>query len=103
MCADDGGVDDDAFFIYFYVQCLEDRRPVPAVRPVRKAVVDRLPRAKALGQITPRNARFCSIEHRIDERPVIELGRRAPSLGNGNAHHRPLRIGQSMAVRHAQL
>jgi hypothetical protein len=103
MCADDGGVDHDTFFVDLYSKCPEDGRPVTTLRPVREPVEDRLPGAKALWEIAPRYARFRAVEHRIDKPPVVEFGLRATFLGDGDAYHRPLRIGQSMAERHAQL
>jgi hypothetical protein len=96
-------VNHHSFVVGLKLQCLEDRCPMTAVRPVRKAVEHGLPRPEALGQITPRDPCLRAIQDRIDEGSVIEFRRRAPALGHDDAEHRPLGIGQSMAVGHAQL
>jgi len=101
VCSDDRGVEDGAVFVYFELERFEDRGPVTAQGPVRESVEDGLPRAKALRKISPRYAGFCPVEHGVDEGTVFELGLRPSSLRNDDADHRPLSIGQSMAVRHA--
>src|SRR6185312_16342122 len=70
MCADDRSVDDRACVVDLVLQLTEDRGPVSLPRPVREAVVDRLPRAKSLRQVTPRRAGLGSIEHGLDEESV---------------------------------
>jgi hypothetical protein len=103
VCSDDRGVENRAVFVYFELERFEDRCPVTSSRPVREAVEDGLPRAKSLRQVAPRHAGLHAVKHSIDESPIVHLGRRPTSLGNDDAEHRPLGVGQSMAVRHSQL
>ena len=103
MSADDGGIDHHTFLVDFYLERFEDPRPMTAMRPVGETVENRLPRAKTLRQIAPRNACLGPVQNGVDERPVVQFGCRATPFGHGDAHQRPLRIGQSMAEGHAQL
>ena len=50
-------------------------------------------------ELVPRDPGFCPVQHGVDERAVVKRGLGAPALGDGDTEHRPLRIGQSMAVR----
>ena len=85
MCADDRSVDDRACVVDLVLQLTEDRGPVSLPRPVREAVVDRLPRAKSLRQVTPRRAGLGSIEHGLDEESVSAYRRRARALSRQHA------------------
>jgi len=102
VCSDDGGVENGAVFVDFQLKRLENRGPVTSPRPVREAVENGLPRAKPLRQVTPGYAGLCAVKYGVDEGSVVHLGLRPSSLGHDDTDHRPLGIGQSMAVRHAQ-
>jgi hypothetical protein len=102
VCSDDRGIENGAVFVDFQLERFEDRGPVTSPRPVREAVENGLPRAKPLRQVTPGYAGLCAVKHGIDEGSVVHLGLGSSSFRNDDADHRPLGIGQSMAVRHAQ-
>ena len=70
MCADDGAVDNGAGLVNLDLQLLEDRGPMALLRPVREAVVDGLPGAKSLWQISPRAPRLGPVQHGLDEETI---------------------------------
>src|ERR1700682_5025142 len=74
MGAHDGAVDHGVFVVGVACQKLEHPLPHAALGPARKASVylDRI--AKALRQITPRDASSVAVENRFHEQPVV-LGR----------------------------
>ena len=75
MSADDGAIDDGAGLIDLDLQLLEDRGPVAGARPVGEAVVDRLPRAEPLRQISPGHAGLGSIQYGFNEQSIASRGR----------------------------
>jgi hypothetical protein len=54
---------------------LEDQLSAALLRPIREPVVDRLPRAKPLGQVSPWHACLGPQEHGFDEEPITSRGR----------------------------
>jgi len=100
--ANDGAIDDGNVFVDFYLELTKDPRPVILRGPVGESVVDRLPRAEALRQIPPRNARLHSKEDRIHEQPVVL---RLPPLRSPREQRiepSPLRITQCVPT-HGQV
>lgn len=79
MCANDRTVNDAACFIKFELQLSKDSLPSAGTSPIGESVVDRLPRAKTIWQITPRNAGASAIEDRFDEETIAQqrLGTRS--------------------------
>jgi hypothetical protein len=99
VCSDYRSIDDGANFINLELKLLEYSEPDAAIRPVGKPVVDRLPRTKALRQIAPRNACLRTVENRVDELPVANLGSRPlPLLWKQLVKLSPLFVGQSVSV-----
>jgi len=66
-------IEDGANFVELELQRLEYPKPGSAIGPVREAVVDGLPRAEALGQISPCNTRLGAKYDGVDERPIPNL------------------------------
>ena len=99
MRSDHGSVDDGANLIMFELELLEDELPNAPVCPVGEAIVDRLPRAKSLRQITPWNAGFSPEKDRVDELSVADfrLGTLA-TLRKKGSQPGPLFITQCMSV-----
>jgi hypothetical protein len=92
-------IDDGADFVDFDLQLLEYTEPSSAIGPVREAVVDGLPRAEALGQISPWNTGLGPKEDGVDELPIPDLGSRALALLRKQlAKPQPLLVGQSVSV-----
>ena len=73
MRADVAAVDDGARFVDAHTQRFVDAFPDAATRPVRETIVDVVPRAKALREITPGNSGLRAIQDRLDEFPVAEV------------------------------
>jgi len=65
--ANDRCVEHHPVFIDLELQRLEDRCPEAAMRPLGEPVERSFPRSKPLWQVSPRNARFGAIQHRVDE------------------------------------
>src|SRR4029453_7797023 len=59
---------------------LPELAPEPAPFPAPKAVIDRVPVAKRLWQVTPRCPRAGQVKHGFDEHPIAEH-RGTPSTG----------------------
>lgn len=59
-------------------QQLENALENPALRPPAEALVDNLPIAETLRQITPWNAGSISVQNGFDEQPVVR--RRAANM-----------------------
>jgi hypothetical protein len=78
MRAHDGGIDHHVLVIVIARQQLENTLENPTLRPTAKALIDDLPIAKTLGEITPGNPGSISIENRFNEQPIIR--RRAPDM-----------------------
>lgn len=103
MRSDYGPVDDGADVVVFELQFLEDELPDASLRPVREAVVDRLPRAKSLWQVAPRNSRARAVENRVDKKSIAPFRARSlPLLRQYSSEPCPLLIAQCMSV-HRQL
>jgi hypothetical protein len=75
VCANDRAVDDRTDLVDLQLERLEDQLPAALLRPIRERVVDRLPRAKPLGQVSPSHACLGAKEHGFDEEPVTSRGR----------------------------
>jgi len=73
---DDGSINERAEIIDLKPKLLEDGFPSARVGPAMKAVVDRLPAAETLRQVTPLNAGSHTPNDSIDEIAVATLGRR---------------------------
>jgi hypothetical protein len=94
MRPDYRSIDDGANLIVLELQLLEDELPNAPIRPVGKPIVDRLPRAKALGQVPPWNACFRAVKDRVDEMSIADLRLGAlPLLRQQLAKPGPLLIG----------
>jgi len=74
MCADDGTVDDRAYFFDIYPELAEYLRPDVLLGPVREPVVDGLPIAESLRQVPPREPSLRTKNHRVDEETIPALG-----------------------------
>ena len=103
MRTNDGSIEEHALIIELDLKMLENALPVPPPRPKRESVVDSFPRTEALGQISPRNARLESVQHRLDEEALAKFRCRPATTWKYAGQKFPLRIGQSMAVCHSQL
>ena len=103
MRTNDGGVEEHPLLIELNLEALEYVLPVPSPRPEREPVVDGFPRTEALGQISPRNARLQSVQHRVDEEALAKLGCRTATTRKHSRQQVPLGVGQSMTVCHSQL
>jgi hypothetical protein len=103
MCANHRAIGDRRCFIYVDSQLSKNLRPAILLGPVAKPVVDALPVAEALGQITPLDARLRPEDHRIEKEPISTRGL-APwcSEGEQGLHSSPLRVGQRVPL-HTQL
>src|SRR5260370_17359924 len=86
--ADYGGIDHRVFVIRIIGQGLEKTLPNPARGPARKALVDVLPVAEALRQISPRRARTEFPDHRLDKQAVSKLA--PPATRTAPTGHQPL-------------
>jgi len=92
-------IDDGADFVDFKLQLLEYPEPSPTIGPVREAVVNGLPRAETLRQISPWNTGLGAKEDGVDELPIANLGSRALALLRKQlAKPQPLLVGQSVSV-----
>ena len=98
MRPDDGGIDQRADVIYFYLQFLEEPLPDTASRPPRKPVVRGLPRAIPLRDVAPRYARLHPPKHGVDEVPVSQLSVWARPARNEGLDAKPLRVRQFMSM-----
>jgi len=99
MCTNAAAIDDGSGFIDLHSERFEDAREVPPLRPIVETIVDALPRPESLGQITPRNACFPSVQHGIDELPIADLRPRPVSLfWKDGPQSLPLLIAQRMSV-----
>jgi hypothetical protein len=73
--------------------------PVTLLCPVRKSVVDRLPGAEALGQVSPGHACFRTEKHGFDEQPISSRCPWASFLfRQDRLQSSPLIFGQRMSV-----
>lgn len=70
MRADDRGVQQNPVEIRL-LQCREDPLPATGARPAAKALIDRVPLAVALGEITPGRPTARDPEHGVEEQPVV--------------------------------
>lgn len=99
MCANDGAVDDRTDLVDLQLERLEDQLPTALLRPVCEPVVDRLPRAKPLGQVSPWHPCFGPKEHGFDEEPVTSRGLRSSLLlWQDGLQPSPLILGQRVSM-----
>jgi hypothetical protein len=70
----DRGVDHHVFVVMITRQFLKNTAENAPLGPSAEALIDDFPIPKALGQITPRNARSKSVQHRFDEQAIIGRG-----------------------------
>ena len=99
MSPNAAAVDDRTGLVDSHAKRFEDAREVTTLRPIVEAIVDALPRPESLGQVTPRNAGFSSVQNGIDELSIAELRLRAIALLRQNRPQPlPLLIGQRMSV-----
>jgi hypothetical protein len=99
MGAHHRAVDDRSYVVVVVLQRAEDGLPVAFLRPVRKPVVDRLPRAKPLRQVTPRKTGSDAVEHRFDEESVTAYRGRARLLdGQHSLQTPPLGVRERVSV-----
>ena len=73
MCSNAATVNDGPGLVDPHAKRFEDAREVTMLRPIVEAVVDAFPRTEALGQITPWNTGFSSVENGLDELPISDL------------------------------
>ena len=71
VSAHDGGVDHHVFVVVIACQQLENALENSAFRPPAEALVDDLPIAETLGEVTPRNARPVAAKDRFDEQAIV--------------------------------
>src|SRR5215470_3068620 len=71
VSAPDGGVDHHVFVVVIAGQQLENPLENAALGPPVEALIDDLPVAKALGQITPRDAGSKPEENGFDEQAIV--------------------------------
>ena len=71
MSAHDGGVDHHVLVIVLFGQELENPLENAALGPSVEALVDALPVAEALGQITPRDTGSKPEKNSFDEQPIV--------------------------------
>jgi hypothetical protein len=103
VCADYGAICNRGCVIDVDAKLSEDLSPAILLTPVSEAVVNALPVAEPLRQVTPRDARPGSENDSVDEQAVAECGfatfctSRKQWLQSG-----PLLVGQSVSL-HTQL
>jgi len=91
------GVNEASCFIPLHLERLEDALEVTGLRPVRKAVVDGLPVAVSLRQITPRCPGLEHVHDRVEEAAIASA--RFPAVAmNERFYLLPLCVGQFMSV-----
>lgn len=84
-----------------FAQRRDDARPEARPLPARKAAIDGLPRAIALGQIPPRRARGQDPEHPVEDRAMIPIiAALCLTWRQQGGEERPRRIGEFMTVSH---
>jgi hypothetical protein len=71
---DDGAVDHGVFHVRIVRQGLEDAAEHAALHPVRKPLVDGVPRCELARQIAPRGPGSNDPQHRLDEHPRVAAG-----------------------------
>jgi hypothetical protein len=99
MCPNAAAIDDGTGLINPDSKRFEDSREVTAFRPVVETIVDALPRSESFGQVTPRNPRLRSVQHRIDELPIANFRLRAVSSVRKNGPQSfPLLVAQRVSV-----
>jgi hypothetical protein len=74
VSAHDGAVDHHIFVIVIASQFLENAIKNARLGPPVEALINNLPIAKTLGEITPRNPGSKSEQHRLDEEAIISCG-----------------------------
>ncbi len=102
MCPNAAAVDDGSGLIDPHSKRFEDAGEVTVLRPIVEAIVDALPRPESLGQITPRNTGFSSVQNGLDELSIADLRLRPVSLSRKHGSQPlPLFITQRMSVHRA--
>ena len=101
MRPDDGGVHEGAGVIDLYGELLEEPLPDAALRPAGKPVVDGLPGAEPLRQVSPRNPGPDPPDDGVHEFAVTALGARPGLRWQQRLDPLPLRIAQFVSA-HAQ-
>src|ERR1019366_4037018 len=71
MGAHDGAVDHRIFIVGIGRQMHENPLPDSRLGPTAEAPMHVLPVPEAVRQVSPRDARAKTIEHRLDEQPVV--------------------------------
>ena len=99
----DRGVDEHALTIELDLQTLENRLPVPTPRPQGEPVVDGFPGSKPWRKVSPRPSGLQTVEDLTDEQAIAQFRGRVTSTWKYDGQQLPLRVHQSMAVRHSQL
>ena len=99
----DGGIDHGVFVICILRQGLEDLLPRAALAPARVAGVHHAEITKTRRQIAPGDAGALTVEHCIDEQPVVSRSRsRLSSLaGQQVLDALPVLISQGISSGHA--
>jgi hypothetical protein len=80
MSANHRAVGDGGCLVYVDSEFAENLRPAILLCPVSKPVVDALPVAEPLGQVTPLDPSFRAEDHGVDEQAVAS--RRLAALGS---------------------
>src|SRR6185437_14784833 len=99
MGTHDGAVDHRIFVVGVGCEMPEHPLPHAGPGPAAEAPMRVFPIAEALGQIAPRDARAITVEHRLDEQPVV-FGRNPDvtlAPGQKVSNTVPLIVAQSVA------
>jgi hypothetical protein len=102
MGAVDRAVETMPFVIAVGLESLKEPRPLAELRPTVESIEYRLPRAKLLRQVAPRNARPTPPQHRLDE--VAIIFRRSACTSLAQQHRldlRPVPLFQLRPHHHA--
>jgi len=83
MGAHNGAVDHGIFIVGIGGQLLKDPLPNSGFGPPGEARVHLLPRPKAVRKITPGKTSAITVEHRLDEQPVVARGYSDVALTSG--------------------
>jgi hypothetical protein len=100
---DDRGIDERAEFVFvgFEPKLFEDGLPAPRLGPAMEAVVDRLPVAVPLREVTPLHAGANADDDSVDEVAVPALGAGSRARRNQGRDAVPLSLREFVSV-HSQ-
>jgi hypothetical protein len=96
--ADDGAIEKRANVVYLDLKLFEDALPDSPSCPTGEAVVNGLPGAIPVGDISPRRTRLYAPHHRIEKVAVTALGWRTRGAREKGTNFVPLGICELVAV-----